>query len=251
MVTDSRLSLRTKGLMAVLLSRPPDWEYSVSGLAVFCGVSRDIIRISLKELEAAGYLTRRQLHGDKGQFGGNEYIIRETSSLPDNVPSEGETSPLTRNPATAEPSAAEPLTDLSPQINKDLNQERLKEEPPKAPQGGRRRRRTTVWEPEWKPDRFNAFWEFYRTRVCKEGRAQAVRAWDKLQPDEDTIEAMARDLKARLKTEQWQRGIGIPYASTYINQQRWQDGPGRSAGETAQQVDAQEETTVRSNLPSW
>ena len=36
---------------------------------------------------------------------------------------------------------------------------------------------------------------------------------------------MGRALKRQLRSEEWQRNIGIPYASTWINKRRWEDEP--------------------------
>ncbi len=42
--------------------------------------------------------------------------------------------------------------------------------------------------------------------------------------------------------EQWTRGIGIPYAATYLNQRRWEDDilPDRSAAGTEQGAGSEE-----------
>lgn len=136
MIVDKRLSLKTKGLMAVILSRPDGWDYSVKGLAAFCGVGRDAVRTSLKELEEAGYLTREQSHGEGGKFGGNIYVIRETSGAePDLLKDAG--GPLPGFPSTGEPLTVEPSPENPTQRNNDLKKEGLKD-PPKSPQGGRR-----------------------------------------------------------------------------------------------------------------
>ena len=74
--------------------------------------------------------------------------------------------------------------------------------------------------PKWKPERFQKFWEFYPRG---ENRQRAVKAWDKLKPDDETIDAMARALVWQKGCADWQRGIGIPYAATWINQRRWED----------------------------
>lgn len=34
---------------------------------------------------------------------------------------------------------------------------------------------------------------------------------------------MALGLMNQLNSEDWQRGIGIPYAATWLNQRRWED----------------------------
>ena len=41
---DAGLSLKTKGLFAIILSLPEDWDYSVAGLATVAGCGRDAIR---------------------------------------------------------------------------------------------------------------------------------------------------------------------------------------------------------------
>ena len=96
--------------------------------------------------------------------------------------------------------------------------------PPKAPQRGRRRRGPKQ-EAEWKPERFEKFWEFYRENVRGEDRLAALKEWDKLKPDDATIDQIAMALLWQIKTEDWQRGIGIPYAVNYLKKQRWKDKP--------------------------
>lgn len=94
--------------------------------------------------------------------------------------------------------------------------------PPIIPQGDVRasgRKKTA----KWKPERFDAFWEYYRRNMRGENRSGAVRAWDKLKPDDDLIAEIGRALEKQKATELWSRGVGIPYASTYLNQRRWED----------------------------
>ena len=91
--------------------------------------------------------------------------------------------------------------------------------PPKAPQGGRRRRETKE-APDHEPERFSKFWEFYPRHESKQA---AIRAWDKLSPSGDLIDKMAKALKVQIKSKAWQEGIGIPYASTWLNNRRWED----------------------------
>lgn len=91
--------------------------------------------------------------------------------------------------------------------------------PPIVPQGGRRKREPKK-APEWKPERFAAFWDSYPRGESKQA---AITAWDKLQPDDELLVTMAKALKRQMQTELWRRGIGIPYASTWLNQRRWED----------------------------
>lgn len=47
---DNRLSLKTRAILAIMISLPEDWDYTVSGLAGICGVGKDAVRTSLSEL---------------------------------------------------------------------------------------------------------------------------------------------------------------------------------------------------------
>lgn len=98
--------------------------------------------------------------------------------------------------------------------------------PPKAPQGGQRGKREPKETADWKPERFEAFWKFYRKNVRGEDRQSAIRAWDKLRPDDALIARIGRALEKQVASESWQAGYGKPYASTYLNRRRWEDVEG-------------------------
>lgn len=89
------------------------------------------------------------------------------------------------------------------------------------PKGGRREpKRDAKKEPDWQPERFKAFWAAYPRGESKQA---AIAAWDKLHADEGLLDLMAAALKRQLSSPDWQRGIGIPYASTWLNKRRWED----------------------------
>lgn len=100
--------------------------------------------------------------------------------------------------------------------------------PPKAPQGGQRGKREPKETADWKPERFEAFWKFYRKNVRGEDRQSAIRAWDKLRPDDALIARIGRALETQVASKSWQAGYGKPYASTYLNRRRWEDVEGLS-----------------------
>lgn len=76
----------------------------------------------------------------------------------------------------------------------------------------------------WLPERFEKFWQFYPSGGSGKGSKQrAAAAWDKLRPDEALLAEIGRALEKQKATEMWSRGVGIPYASTYLNQRRWED----------------------------
>ena len=213
MITDKRLSLKAKGLFAVMMSRPEGWEFSVSGLAAFTGVGKDSIRATLMELENVGYLIRAQAHDSGGKFAGNIYVLQDIAP------------PLSGNTDDGKNRQRETTLPENPTQRKKDSKERKTKEPPIPPEGAVRvgRQKADKSIPKWKPERFEAFWTFYRTHVRGEDRIGAVKAWDKLKPDDTLIDTMARALRNQIQSEDWQRGVGIPYAARWLNHARWTD----------------------------
>ena len=78
---DRTLSLKAKGLLSVLLSLPETWEYSVAGLAKILREGVGSISSGLKELEAAGYVRRRQRRDARGRMADTEYEVYEVPCL--------------------------------------------------------------------------------------------------------------------------------------------------------------------------
>ena len=74
---DKGLTLKSKGLLSMILSLPEEWNYTTRGLASICKEGVDAIGSALKELETAGYIVRRQLRGTNGRITDTEYIIYE------------------------------------------------------------------------------------------------------------------------------------------------------------------------------
>jgi hypothetical protein len=75
-IRDKNLSLKAKGLMLLMLSLPPEWDFSVAGLSAICKEGMTAIRGSLKELEENRYLVRERRNNEKGYFV-YEYILTE------------------------------------------------------------------------------------------------------------------------------------------------------------------------------
>lgn len=74
---EREMSLKAKGLLALCLALPEDWNYSLNGLCAICKESQTSIRSALKELETFRYLKRNRSKDAKGQFV-YEYVIYET-----------------------------------------------------------------------------------------------------------------------------------------------------------------------------
>lgn len=52
------MSYKAKGILAVMLSLPENWDYSIAGLATLSRDGRDSVNAALQELEKLGYLVR-------------------------------------------------------------------------------------------------------------------------------------------------------------------------------------------------
>lgn len=74
---NTKLSLKAKGLLSLMLSLPESWDYTIKGLASICKDGIDSINSTLKELESEGYIKRSRVRNAKGQLTTTEYIIYE------------------------------------------------------------------------------------------------------------------------------------------------------------------------------
>lgn len=81
---NKEMSLKAKGLLALCLSLPETWDYSLNGLVAICKENITSVRSGLKELEKHGHLKRNKLKNEKGQFI-YEYVIFEMPSI-ENLP---------------------------------------------------------------------------------------------------------------------------------------------------------------------
>lgn len=245
---DKRLSLKTRGLFLLMQSLPSDWSFSQTSLAKMAGVGRDQIRAALAELEKTGYLRReeKQSHDGTGRFARYDYVLQAESPNPPPPLFENpttvtqENSPLSENPSTGKPSAENPTL-----------QNNILTNTPHTPQGGaecvsaensnERRAVTSPGRnaPEWKPDKFERFWNWYRRHAKGHHgrRAAAVRAWDKLKADDNMLDVMGKCLIRQVESDMWRRGVGIPYASTWLSQRYWEDADDNAPDDNPPEVE--------------
>lgn len=81
---NKEMSLKAKGLLALCLSLPDTWDYSLNGLVAICKENITSVRSGLKELEQHGHLRINKKKNDKGLFV-YEYIIYEYPAI-ENLP---------------------------------------------------------------------------------------------------------------------------------------------------------------------
>ena len=71
---EKEMSLKSKGLLSLMLSLPDDWDYSIAGLVTLSKDKESSVKSALKELEDFGYLRIDKIYPDKSETGRIEYI---------------------------------------------------------------------------------------------------------------------------------------------------------------------------------
>ncbi|WP_303997939.1 helix-turn-helix domain-containing protein [Megamonas hypermegale] len=81
---------------------------------------------------------------------------------------------------------------------------------------------------------FNEFWKLYPK---KRDKANARKKWLKLKPNDELFKTIISALTKQIQSEQWQKDNGqyIPYPTTWINGERWEDEIKEAAGNSQPQ----------------
>ena len=198
---DENLSAKSLGILAKMLSLPDNWEFSETGLcSIFKKDGRSSIRSGLKELEQNGYLVRSRVRDESGKLTSAEWTVSDK--------------PMFENPMSENPMLENPMLENRTQYNtKEYNTKEFitKDIPPISPKV-----KTDC------SDLFNQFWDSYPKHIAKQS---AVKAFEKLKPDEKLLEAMLKAIARQKESKQWEKdgGAFIPYPATWLNQRRWED----------------------------
>jgi hypothetical protein len=195
-IRDPRIGFRAKGVLHYLLSHKSGWKTSLEHLAMVGKDGRDAIRTAIIELEENGYLIRTRLR-DSGKLSGSEWELID----PFDSPSSGK--PMLEKPTQENPMLENPTlknTNNKKTIDKKTNIKNTSETANQA---------------------FESFWKIYPRKTAKAtARIAYQKAIDKvnIKELEEAVERYASD--PNLPEEQF-----IPHASTWLNQERWSDGP--------------------------
>ena len=106
---NTKLSLKAKGLLSLMLSLPEDWDYTTKGLAKICKDGVDSICSTVNELEEHGYVIRERIRNAKGQLTDIQYTILEQPKPPQ--PGQGkpkQENPVLDSPVLGTPKQEEP-----------------------------------------------------------------------------------------------------------------------------------------------
>ena len=74
-LSDKSLSLKAKGLYALILSLPSSWNCSLEYLEEEAGSGKGALRGAVHELERHGYLVRHLMKDENGCFAGMDYVL--------------------------------------------------------------------------------------------------------------------------------------------------------------------------------
>jgi len=191
-IRDPRIGFKAKGVLHYLLSHQTGWRTSIAHLAASSRDGRDAIRTAILELEQNGYLKRTRIR-ESGKLVGAEWTLADPFE-----------SPMTENPTLENPTLENPMLGnptLKNTNNKNTNNKKTKDiSPNKA---------------------FDDFWAIYPRKTAKaNARIAYQKALDKISTSDlqSATERFSQD--PNLPEEQF-----IPHAATWLNQERWADGP--------------------------
>ena len=75
-VKDRELSTKAKGLMLIVMSLPPDWDFSINGLTSIVKEGKRFVYAAINELREHGYVTREQVR-EEGKIAAWAYTFYE------------------------------------------------------------------------------------------------------------------------------------------------------------------------------
>lgn len=120
---DKNLSLKSKGLLSMILSLPDDWDYTLKGLVSLGNDGISAVSAAVSELEKYGYITRERERLDNGRLGGMIYHIYESPVEKESPKSDF---PLQVKPRSENRIQENPIQENRRQLSKDiLSKEKL------------------------------------------------------------------------------------------------------------------------------
>lgn len=95
---DTDISIKSRGFLAVILSLPDDWNFTVRGLAKVCGEGLSGTTAAVKELEGKNYIKRVMRRGKDGRIIDTVYTVYENTESENTVAENTEQQKTEKNP---------------------------------------------------------------------------------------------------------------------------------------------------------
>ena len=174
-------------------------------LGEYFGISPKTVGSLIQQLAGRGYIKVELLRDEKQAITGRRlWIARPDGPCP----------PILKNEDTPLKNEDTPVLK-----NEDYTSTSEKTNPPIAPQGAGADY-VPKKAPDWKPERFARFWDYYPLHKSKQA---AIRAWDRLKPSDELLKVIGIALRRQkaaclMAGDEWKL-----HASTYLNQARWTD----------------------------
>ena len=193
---DKDISLKAKGLYALIMSLPDDWDFTLKGICAISKENYTAVNGAIKELMEAGYCKREQAK-EGGRFCGYDYIFYDSKN---GSPCLGFLNTENRNQYNNS-SLNNNINPTTNTINKTKNIKSVSDETLNAQEG-------------------LTFDDFYKVYPLKKSKQQAEKSWNRLslkdkQAAYDKLPEYLADC-ARCRRN-------IKHPSTYLNQRTWED----------------------------
>lgn len=104
---NEKISLKAKGLLALLLSYPDNWQFYEAEIVQHAADKANSLSSGLKELIENGYIVRKLGKDETGKFKGYEYHIYEKPITEKPITEK----PIMENPITENPITEKPITE--------------------------------------------------------------------------------------------------------------------------------------------
>lgn len=217
-VRDNRISLKAKGLMALIMSLPPDWEFSIRGIVATVAEGKAAIYTAIKELRQYGYCDIVGCRDERGKMTGNDYIFYEESKLSNLESADNEVvNPRSENrdmdniePYTENRNMDEltPHTDYQHTDNRDMeNRPQINKEDNKG------KKEINKESDEYS---FEKFWDLYDKKT---GKGMCVKAYTRLSlTDKKEIFEYLPKYKQTTPNKKYRKN-----PLTFIHERAWED----------------------------
>lgn len=198
---EKNISLKAKGLYAMVMSLPDEWVFSVDGMVAISKEESGAIYTAIKELISEGYC-KRQMVVEKGRFVGCEYTFYEEKQKVE----------------TEEPHSEKPHRDFPHTENREENKliNKINNSSINTPINLNNKKRLSN-DNQKVDELFDKFWEEYD---YKKSKKDAIKAWDKLTDADKEIAIKAIPLYKQ-DCKHYQRSMQHP--ATYLNKRTFED----------------------------
>jgi hypothetical protein len=212
------ISIYAKGVYMVLARHEgkdhTSWP-STETISKKAGIHHTTVEKAIKELESLNIVAVQRRRG-----AANRYVLLDKScwktTLPDSVVSEESTLPdsVVKDQSTPRGSVVEKPSTLPDSVVHG------KSTPRGSVEGFKSIKNTqTLADPG---EAFARFWAAAPSQMRK-AKLDAQKAWGQLKPTPELVERIIAALEVQKKSDLWRRGVGIPYAASWLRGRRWED----------------------------